>query len=71
MTGSEVIGDRKAWIDAARAEGKSTVPSTLAEEFATNPFMRPDSIDLQRTLGLEGADLVTVFAETRKRKDNF
>ncbi|TDI58100.1 MAG: hydroxyacylglutathione hydrolase [Alphaproteobacteria bacterium] len=68
---NQALIDRKAWIDAARAEGKSTVPSTLAEEFATNPFMRPDSIDLQRTLGLEGADLVTVFAETRKRKDNF
>ncbi len=68
---NQALIDRKAWIDAARAEGKSTVPSTLAEEFATNPFMRPDSIDLQRTLGLEGADLVTVFADTRKRKDNF
>ena len=29
------------------------------------------SDDLQATIGLSGADLVSVFAETRKRKDNF
>ena len=69
--GNQALADRKAQIDAYRAEGKRTVPSSLAEELATNPFLRPDSVDLQRTLGLEGADLVTVFAETRKRKDNF
>ena len=44
---------------------------TLAEEKATNPFLRPHSAELQRTLGLEGAPLVEVFAETRRRKDNF
>ena len=47
------------------------MPSTLAEEIATNPFLRPDSPDLQRTLGMVGAPLVEVFAETRRRKDNF
>jgi hydroxyacylglutathione hydrolase len=68
---NENLISRAAEIDALRAEGKRTVPSSLAEELATNPFLRPDSPDLQRTLGLEGADLVAVFAETRKRKDNF
>jgi hypothetical protein len=29
------------------------------------------SENLQSTVGLSGADLVAVFAETRKRKDNF
>jgi len=68
---NENLVSRAAEIDALRAQGKRTVPSSLAEELATNPFLRPDSPDLQRTLGLEGADLVAVFAETRKRKDNF
>jgi hydroxyacylglutathione hydrolase len=62
---------RKSLIDDMRARGERTVPSTLAEEIATNPFLRPDSPDLQRTLGMVGAPLVEVFAETRRRKDNF
>ncbi|MGE0665000.1 MAG: hydroxyacylglutathione hydrolase [Sphingomonadales bacterium] len=62
---------RKSMIDDMRARGERTVPSTLAEEIATNPFLRPDSPDLQATLGMVGAPLVEVFAETRRRKDNF
>ena len=62
---------RKAWIDDARSRGERTVPSTWGEELATNPFLRPDSADLQRTLDMAGADVVEVFAETRRRKDNF
>ena len=58
-------------VVAKRERGEPTVPSTLAEEKATNPFLRPDSIDLQATIGMAGGDLVSVFAETRARKDNF
>jgi hydroxyacylglutathione hydrolase len=65
------LAERKARIDAMRARGERTVPSTLGEELATNPFLRPDSADLQATLGLAGAPLTDVFAETRRRKDSF
>ena len=58
-------------VAAKRERGEPTVPSTLAEEKATNPFLRPDSADLQATIGMAGGDLVSVFAETRARKDNF
>jgi len=58
-------------VDELRAAGKPTVPSTLAEECATNPFLRPDSAEIQRTLGLAGAGLVEVFGATRARKDTF
>lgn len=58
-------------IDAMRAKGIPTVPSTIGLELATNPFLRPTSLSLQRSLGMVGADAVSVFAETRKRKDNF
>lgn len=54
-----------------RRDGIPTVPSTMAEERATNPFLRPMSRHLQETIGLSGAGLVEVFAETRARKDNF
>ncbi|SFL49125.1 hydroxyacylglutathione hydrolase [Shimia aestuarii] len=58
-------------VAEARANGIPTVPSTLAEELATNPFLRGHDPIVQRTVGMEGADPAAVFAEIRKRKDNF
>jgi hydroxyacylglutathione hydrolase len=58
-------------IDAKRARGEWTVPTTIGLEKATNPFLRAASPDLRATIGLEKASDVDVFAETRKRKDNF
>jgi hydroxyacylglutathione hydrolase len=47
------------------------VPSTLAEERETNPFLRPESPEIRRRLNLEAADAATVFAAVRRLKDNF
>jgi len=62
---------RMAEVRAMRAEGRPTLPSTMGLEKKTNPFLRPDSPEIRRSLGLEAADNVAVFAETRRRKDNF
>ena len=62
---------RSKEIDAMREQGLPSVPTTIGLERATNPFVRPMSENLQATIGLAGADPVAVFAETRKRKDNF
>lgn len=69
--GNEQLQTRAREIDELRAAGKPTVPSTLALEKATNPFLRPTSENLQETIGLKGAEPVEVFAETRRRKDRF
>ena len=58
-------------IQALCKAGKPTVPSTLAEEISTNPFLRADDTALQQAAGLAGRDAVSVFAEIRRRKDNF
>lgn len=58
-------------IDRMRAAGKPTVPSTLADELATNPFLRADDAGVATTVGMAGADPVAVFAEVRARKDKF
>jgi len=58
-------------VKQLRAENKSTVPSTIEQEIATNPFFRADSISIQKTLGLESQSPVRVFTELRKRKDSF
>lgn len=62
---------RAARIDEIRARGAPTVPSTLGEECATNPFLRADAPGLKTALGLADADPIAVFAETRHRKDMF
>ncbi|MDT8327888.1 MAG: hydroxyacylglutathione hydrolase [Roseovarius sp.] len=67
---SALISRAKA-IDAARAAGQPTVPSTLAEELATNPFLRAADPGVQANLGMTGQDPALVFAEIRTRKDRF
>ena len=69
--GNAQLVARSKDIDKLRAQGLPTVPTTIGLERGTNPFVRPMSQNLQATIGLSGADLVDVFAETRKRKDNF
>jgi len=58
-------------VRATRAKGLPTIPSTMGLEKRTNPFLRARSEEIRRTLGLEGASNVEVFAETRRRKDKF
>lgn len=68
---NELLQARAKAIDVLRSKGQPTVPTTIGLEKDTNPFLRPASVDLQSTLDLSGADLVDVFAETRRRKDHF
>ena len=58
-------------VEALRAAGQPTVPTTLALEKATNPFLRPSSANLRETIGLTDGDDVAVFARTRVLKDSF
>jgi hydroxyacylglutathione hydrolase len=58
-------------VKALRAQGKPTLPTTIALELATNPFLRAEMSAVQKAVGLEGADPAQVFAEIRRRKDNF
>ncbi|MEQ1888458.1 MAG: hydroxyacylglutathione hydrolase [Alphaproteobacteria bacterium] len=69
--GNAELVARSKQIDEMRAKGIATVPSSIGLELATNPFLRAANPQLQRSLGMLGADPVEVFAETRRRKDNF
>ena len=60
-----------AEIEAARAAGRPTVPSTIGRELAANPFLRATDPRLQAAVGLSGADAAAVFGEVRRRKDAF
>ena len=69
--GNTALISRAEAVAAARADGRPTVPSTLADELATNPFLRATDPAVQAAVGLPGAEPAKVFAEVRRRKDKF
>lgn len=72
---NQAIQNRLAEVRELRAKGLPTTPSTLAQEWATNPFMRCDSTELQATAQKHGkadpADPASVLQVVRKLKDSF
>ncbi|WP_036797170.1 hydroxyacylglutathione hydrolase [Leisingera caerulea] len=69
--GNPALQDRIRDIASAREKGDPTVPSSLQLELGTNPFLRAGDSAIKAHLGMEDADDAEVFAEIRKRKDNF
>ena len=65
------LQDRVADINRARAAEEPTVPSELALEKATNPFLRAADPAIRAQLGMENSEPAAVFAEIRARKDRF
>src|SRR6267378_3617648 len=69
------LKQREARDQRLRAEGKPTLPSTLGEEKATNPFLRclePAVVEsANKYLGARIADPVRVFAAIRDWKNRF
>jgi hydroxyacylglutathione hydrolase len=70
--GNARVEQRMADARAQRARGEPTVGSAMAEELATNPFMRCRSAEIRRTMKL-GSDApdVEVLAALRRAKDSF
>ena len=58
-------------IDALRAAGKPTLPTTIGLERRTNPFVRVDEPAVRDLLEMPDASAAEVFGEIRTRKDNF
>src|SRR5262245_9836327 len=69
------LGAKLERVRALRAQGNATVPSTMAEEIQTNPFLRWDSHEIQATLrknhALSGTEPVEVFRKIRDLKDHY
>jgi len=58
-------------VERLRAENRPTVPTTLGEERAANPFLRPSDPAIRKQLGMDNASDAEVFGEIRARKDRF
>ena len=53
------------------ADGQWTIPTTIDEEKAANPFLRADVPTVAAAVGLAGKPAAEVFAEIRARKNKF
>ena len=62
---------RAAEVAELAKRGEPALPTTIGQELATNPFLRPSSPAIQKRLGMEGRELWEIFGEIRKRKDWF
>jgi hydroxyacylglutathione hydrolase len=62
---------RVAAVTKARLENVPTVPSSMAEELATNPFLRAKDSAIRSILNKKEATDAEVFGEIRARKDVF
>ena len=69
--GNAALQSRARDVAGLRAKGVPTSPVSMGEEKATNPFLRTGSGEIRKSLGMETADTVAVFAEIRERKNNF
>ncbi|MBS9478265.1 hydroxyacylglutathione hydrolase [Ancylobacter radicis] len=68
---NEALKAKAAEVEALTAAGTPTVPTTIGEEKATNPFLRADDPELATRLGLSESDPATVFTELRSLKSRF
>lgn len=63
------LQDYARQIDAARAKDEPTVPTVLARELDTNPFLRADAPEMRARWG--GESPADTFAKLRAAKDSF
>jgi len=69
--GNEALRRRAAAVDELLAAGQPTVPTMIALEKATNPFLRAADPAIRAHLGMESESDAAVFGEIRARKDSF
>jgi hydroxyacylglutathione hydrolase len=58
-------------VSRLSAAGEPTIPTTIGQEKAVNPFLRADVPAVAAAVGLANAPPAQVFAEIRGRKDRF
>jgi len=58
-------------VKQLRRNQQPTVPTTLSQELATNPFLRTNSPEIQKRLLMQGAPELAIFTELRERKNRF
>lgn len=65
------LRQRIAEVAELRRQNQSTLPSTLAQELATNPFLREHSTSIRQAVNGENDSPAEIFAKVRRLKDQF
>ena len=68
---NKALAAREKTVEQLLTAHKPTIPTTLGEEKAANPFLRADLPEVAAQVGLAGKPAAQVFAEIRERKNNF
>ena len=68
---NQQLHQRMTVINQLVANHLPTVPSTIEQELATNPFFREDSLALQKTIKMENSLPIEIFATIRRLKNTF
>jgi hydroxyacylglutathione hydrolase len=68
-SGNSALNAREQEVEKLLAAHKPTIPSTIGEEKAANPFLRADVPEVAKSVGLAGQPAWKVFAEIRERKN--
>lgn len=68
---NSALAERLEKVEAMRERGEPTVPTSIATEKITNPFLRPDDAAIREHLEITEESDEAVFAEIRQRKDSF
>jgi hydroxyacylglutathione hydrolase len=69
--GNTALAERGKEVENLLAARQPTIPSTMGEEKAANPFLRADVPEVAKAVGLAGQPAWKVFAEIRERKNKF
>ena len=73
--GNLALKEKIERVASVRRLGEPTVPSTIAEELATNPFLRTRNSEIRKSIQARfpgtADDAVSVFARVRELKDEF
>jgi len=74
--GNRALREKLVAVEKLRRAGRPTIPSTIGEEKATNPFLRTDSPEIAASVrarrpDVPAGDPVALFAAVRQLKDRF
>ncbi len=69
--GNKALQERVAEVKELCRTHRATLPVSLGAEKATNPFLRPDSPEIQHYFGMKGQPMADIFGAMRALKDEF
>lgn len=65
------LHQRLAEVAEQRTQNRPSLPSSIGQELATNPFFREHSPAIRSHIGMSTEDNIAVFAKLRSLKDQF